>query len=54
MPHVKELGCCIMQEQKPISFASRSLTETKILSNLKVIACILVVFACKKQLYLWS
>jgi hypothetical protein len=24
------LGCCLLQEGKPISFASRSLTETEV------------------------
>lgn len=47
----KGLGCCLMQENQPVSFASRALTQTE--QNYAQIEkeCLSIVFACQRFHY---
>ena len=45
------LGCCLMQRDKPVAFASRGLTETETQYPPIVKECLGIVFACKKFHY---
>ena len=45
------LGCCLMQEGKPISFASRSLSDTEVRYAQIEKEFLAVVFACQKFHY---
>jgi len=45
------LGCCLMQRDKPVAFASRGLTETETQYPPIAKECLGIVFACKKFHY---